>query len=219
MLIFLLQGSSSSPGVNASVALGELLPTLQAESYEALVFWTEADLYGYADDAVKRLARMLGGFIERDAAGTVAAGTASYAVPSRHVETLHVSAGTRALRAANVPEIEARDDDWEDTEATLTDPLPTHWLMVPGREYHRLYPEPYTGASGAVAVILARYPATVTAAASIVRMPAALRVWLRLRVLEAAREKEGEGQMAEVAKWAGQVAGLLEQSAAELWQY
>lgn len=201
------------------MVLGELLPTLQAESYAALVFWTESDLYGYADDAVKRLARALCGFVERDAAGSLAAGTASYAVPARHVETLHVSAGTRALRPANVPELEARDDAWEDATATALDPLPTHWLMDVGREYHRLYPEPFTGASGVVAVILCRYPATVTSAAAIVRMPAALRVWLRLRVLEAAREKEGEGQMPEVAKWAGQVAGLLEQSAAELWQY
>lgn len=218
LLLFFGSGAAATPGVNTSLVLGDLLPTLQADSYEALVFWTASDLYGAADDAVKRLARSLCGFVERDAATNVVAGTASYAVPTRHIETLHVSVGTRALRPANVPEIEARDDAWETTAGTALQPLPTHWMMAPGREYHRLYPEPGSGASGAVAVILCRYPTTVTSAAAVVRMPAALRVWLRLRVLESAREKEGDGQMAEVAKWAGQVAGLIEQSAAELWQ-
>ncbi len=217
-MIPFLQGGAAAPGVNATTLLDGLLPALHANDYSELVFWVQADLYGYADDAVKRLARSCGGFVERDAGTNVAAGTASYAVPARHVETLHVSVGTRALRPANVPEMEARDDAWDSQEATLVDPLPTHWLMDVGRETHRLYPEPFTGASGALAVVMLRTPVTVTAATAIVRMPAVLRPWWRLRVLEAAREKEGQGQMQEVARWAGQVAALLEQTVRGLWQ-
>lgn len=219
LLLFSSGTSAASPGVNATLVLNDLLPALHGEDYSSLAFWNEGDLYAFADTVAQRLARSLGGFVERDAATSVVVGDATYDVPARHVETLHLSVSTRALRPSNVAELEALDDDWTATAGTSSDPWPSRWVMEPGRETHRLYPVPYTGVSGAVAVVMCRLPVTVTSAAPTVRMPRVFRAWWRLRVLEAAREKEGEGQMPEVAEWCGQVAGLLEQSARELWQY
>src|SRR5690349_11209405 len=49
---------------------------------------TSAELYQYADEAAKRLARECGAFIDWDDSITVTPGTAAYNLPANHVYTI-----------------------------------------------------------------------------------------------------------------------------------
>jgi hypothetical protein len=200
--------------VNAATVIAELLPALNTVAIADLTFWTKTELYGYADEAVKRLARSVGLFVERDAATAIIPGTATYSLPTRHISTVHVSLGGRALQPAAIQDLEALDDVWPATE----DEEPTHYVQDgAGCEQLTLYPKLAVGASGNIAVIHRQYLATVTEASPAFSAPEAVREYLTFRMLESARSKESKAAMPEVAAWAGQMAGLCEQAAQAYW--
>lgn len=195
--------------------LSVLLPVLHATSFANLVFWTEADLYNLADEAGQRLARACGGFVERDASTAIVPGTASYALPARHLSTIHVALGNTVLQPTNAYEREARDPAWESD----TDDNVTHFLQDAGEgvERIRVFPLPGAGASGNLAVVHHAYPATISTGQKTVAAPECLRDYFTFAVMASALGQESEGAMPEVAKWADGVVQLLHDVVRDYW--
>ena len=96
--------------IDVAVTVTELLPALNADSVEDLTFWTETDLYSYADEAAQRLARTAAAFV-RDSRITTPALTA-IPNPSSALVLVHVACDGRSLRPATANEIEALDAGW-----------------------------------------------------------------------------------------------------------
>lgn len=91
MLLWLSAGAGAS-GQSPTVAafLAQVYPALGAAGSGDLLYWTDAQLQTWANEGLRRLAKT-GSIIERDVTTTVAAGTHTYAVPTRHIGTIHAS--------------------------------------------------------------------------------------------------------------------------------
>jgi hypothetical protein len=172
-----------------------LYSALNATSAADLLFWTPAELEQYADEAAEALGRAAGVFVERDTATVTAAGTPHYATPGRHLSTLHVSLAGRSLRPVSVDELEAKDSAWRTASGTIS-----HWARdAAGLGTITLYRVPDLAA--ALAVVYHSYP-DVSAGAPI-DAPAVLGDYLYFSAIEAARGREGQAAMPEVAQAAG----------------
>src|SRR5215831_6918983 len=108
--------------IDTSAVIDGVLPDLHSDTRANLTFWTFADLVGFADEALKRLARIVGIFVDRTVIAATGAGQASYSLPLQHVATLHVSFGTVPLRPGNMAELESRDPAFQTAPGT-----PDHW--------------------------------------------------------------------------------------------
>lgn len=207
LLLFGSGQGAAAPGLNLTPMLIDLLPLLHAEDYSALVYWSEGEMYQLTDEAAKRLARSMGGFVERDASTALVVGTSSYAMPARHLSTLHLSLGSLALRARSANELEALDGTWVETaSATIA-----AWVQDQiGTETFRVYPTPASGASGNCALIFHRYPAEVTVSAAVIQAPVCVREYFTFAVLGEARGMESKAAMPEVAAWCVEMTKLLE---------
>lgn len=184
--------------------------SLNATDAATAIWWTEAELYRYLDEAAKRLARIAGVFLERDTSVALVAATHTYALPARHVETAMAAAGGRSLDSWSVEEAEAYSSTWVIDAAPLADPLPTRYLAnAEGVEKIRLYPIPGTGVAGNLEVVFAATPPTIAVGLSNVQCAEVLREYFFLAALGEARGREGKGAMPEVAAWCRQMAEVL----------
>ncbi len=156
------------------------------------------------------MARETGAFVLRDTSTNVVAGTGVYALPTRHLSTIHASIAGRCLDATNAQELEARDASWPDTTAPAVQPYPKRYCHdTDGMEQIRVYPKPNTGGGGVLALVMHQYPATVSEANSVVETPAPLREYFTFAALAEARNKESKGAMPEVGAWFQQMADLM----------
>jgi len=193
--------------------LTNLLPALNAASMLTLSFWTEDELYAFADEAAKRLARKVGVWVERDTSAAVSSLASTYTLPTRRVSIVHVSLGAKALKAASAAEMEALDDAWVDTTGT-----PLRFLLdIEGTGKVRLYPAPAVGVSGNLGVLYATYPTEIQKGSATVTIPAPLEEYFTFSVLAEARGREGEAAMPEVAEQFRSLVGMLEQVAESYW--
>jgi hypothetical protein len=216
MLTTLLgSGQGTAPAtLDLTEVIDGLRPALGAYKYADLVFWDQAELYAFADEAVERLARRTGGFVERDASTAIVASTAAYNAPTRHLSTIHLSIDNKALKEAGVHEIEALNDDWMSAE----DDDPDHYIEdFEGTEQVRIYPTPGSGASGNLGFIFHRYSDDIVVGAATLSAPKVVGDCIGFSVLAEARDKESKGRMPEVAEWARGMAGLLEEAMREYW--
>ena len=212
MLLPLFGQGSPATNVDLSDALAEIYPLLNAASAADLVWWSDSELYQWADEAAQRLARRFGVFVERDASGSIVEGTASYGVPLRHVSTIHVSIAGVALGPSSVEEIEARDANWVDTSAASDS-----WLWEAGTDYTRIYPTPDDTVTGSLARIFHRYPATIDSSNYLISIPAAIRDYISWFILAEAHKKESEGRKPEVGAHFENRLGLMEKVIESYW--
>jgi hypothetical protein len=210
LLFFNPQGVAPPVGINVGEVIQRLLPALGVYRVADLTHWTEAELYRYADEAVKRLARNLGLFAERDAV-TVAGGTALYATPTRHLDTIHASLGGANLRPAKVRELEALDATWQGTAGAVE--KYTHDFQ--GTEHIRLYRTPSAG--GTLALVFRQYPADVSQASPMLAAPSVFEDYLTWAILAQARGKESDAAMPEEAKHAAERQAQFEELIRQHW--
>ena len=211
LLFFNPQGPPLPVGINVGDVLQRLLPALGCYRMADLTHWTEEELYEYADEAVKRLARGVGMFTERDATTTVVGGTATYPTPTRHLSTIHASLGGANLQPAKVRELEALDATWQDTSGTPDRYVPD----FQGTEQVRLYKKPAAG--GTLVFLLYQYPAEVAQGSPTLTAPSPLEDYLTWAILAQARAKEGDAAMPEVAEHAAQRVKQFDQLCAAQW--
>jgi len=210
LLIFNPQGVAPPVGINVGDVIQRLLPSLNVYRIADLTHWTEEELYEYADEAVKQLARTLGLFVERSPV-TVSGGTALYSAPSRHLDTIHASLGGANLRPAKVRELEALDATWQGSSGTVDRYVPD----FQGTEKIRLYKTPAAG--GTLAVIYHQYPAEVSQASPTLTAPSVFEDYLHWAILAQARAKEGDAAMPEVAKHAAERQSQFKELIADMW--
>lgn len=214
MLLTLLSSGQGTltTDVDAQGVIDRLLPSLGVYKTADLTHWTEAELFEWADEATKRFACKVGSFVVRDTSNAIADDTPQYALPARHVATVHVSLGTAALTVTNREELEALDETWTATE----DDNPDKWF-VEDEENLRVYPEPTALSTGSLGLITYQYPVEITSAAATVTAPKPLEGYLGWVILAEARRKESDAAMPEVSRVLDSLIQLFEGAAKTYW--
>jgi hypothetical protein len=181
-------------GVDVSEVIDQALWDLHAASRADLVFWTEAQLIQWLDEAVKRLASAACVFVGRFTATLTVQGQAGYSHPPQHVSTLHVSLNSTALRPAATLELEAKDPAYQTTQGT-----PAHWYEdLLGLGSLGLAPVPDTS-DVTMPQIYEGWPAALDPGQTMVAAPAPLKGYLSMALLAEAYGIEGEMEAPDIA--------------------
>ncbi len=217
LLLFIVpQPAPAQPGfVNAAQVVGDLWAPLNARGPADAVFWTEAELYEWIDEAVKRFARKHAAFVVYDQTVIAATNTADYNLPAAHVLTFQADLNGRYLRSRNVQEMDALDSTWPTAAADT----PRAFLEdTKGLTRISLYPPPAIAYNGqAVGLVMAELPAAITAAAAILAAPPVLREYFTFYALAEARAKESNASMDEIAAWYRGLVDMIDGVAEHLW--
>jgi hypothetical protein len=194
----------------SALLANEVIPALNAATAADLVFWTAAELYQFADDAVKEAARRSLIFVSV-APLALAIGAGDTALPAGTVAVLAAAFANLPLRAATVAEIEALDDNWEQT----TGP-PAKWLEDAGITVVRTYPAP--SVAGTLSVVLQGFPsAPISAGNTAIEAPAPFAGYLLQAMLGRARGKQSDAMMPEIADHCAQREGIYRQIFTQYW--
>lgn len=183
-------------GVDITQVLIEAYWTLHANSAADLTWWTEAELIEYLDDAVRRLSALACVFVGRVATTVTVASQAGYALPARHISTLHVSLATTPLRPANAADLDARNENYLTEVGT-----PDHWFEnLVGMATVGLTPVPDTS-DVPIPIIYNGYPDILDAGKQNTNVPAPppLKGYLAMYLLAEAYGKEGEAEATDIA--------------------
>lgn len=217
LLIFAPQPPAPSAAyVNFAQVLGDLYPRLNATSQADAVYWTDAELYQWFDEATQRLARSAGVFVARDTSIAVSSGQGSYDLPSEQVSTIQADLEGVVLRPRTVQELEALDSDWP---AATGPPSPSSYTQnVLGLGVLALYPAPGPDDNGnTLGLVIHVAPSTVSASNALLSAPSVLQDYFGFYALAEARARESKGAMPEVADWLRSVTGLYEQAIEGYW--
>jgi hypothetical protein len=202
--------ATTTRDVNAIVAA--LLAPLHAAVIADLVMWSECELIQWIDAGVKRLARTAALFAGRSIDTVTVAGTATYALPSQHLSTVHASYDSKPLRPSSTGELAARDAQWQTRRAPAQrwyqDTLVAQIGLAPVPDHAR-----------ALWLIYHGWPQTADCAKThtTIPLPASLQAYLELYTLGEAYSKEGDGFAPDIASAARAIAGLYERVAVEYW--
>jgi hypothetical protein len=177
---------------------------------------TPAQLYQYADDAAKFLARSSSLFLSYDDSVDVIAATAVYALPTGHVFTegawlLYSGLPPQLLRLSTVGQLFALDGNWS---STAGDPSRLS-LDAGAANTGTLYPIPISDAT--LAQIMQAIPATVTADSSTLPVSAVLQDYFSDAMIAGARSSESDSAMPEVAAHLRERMKLYEATMRNLW--
>jgi hypothetical protein len=192
--------------ISASSLITELLPALNAGSTSDLTWWTTSELYQYADELLKRLARTAAVFVDYD---SITAGSGAIDNPSGALVIIHMAANGATLRPAAENELLALDPAWESTAGT-----PKRWIQTE-LQSTRLYPAP----SGTVTLtrIFHANPPTVASGTPTITAPPPIGSYVLWGMLGRARAKEGEAMLPDVAGHATERVGLWEKVFTAYW--
>lgn len=212
LLLFPQPAQTQLGNVNMATVAGDLWPSLNANGPADAIFWTEAQIYQWLDEAAKRLARKSSGFVRRYTALTAASSTANYSLPADHVVTLQADLAGTVLKARNIQEMEALSGTWPTDSGT-----PKAFLEdTQGVKQLTLSPIPTT--TGTIGLFERYTPATVNAANAILEVPGCLREYFTFYALSEARgTKESNAPMLEISQWMTGLCGQIEQLAATYW--
>ena len=144
----------------ADLVVGDGGAPLNASGAGDAIFWTEAELYEWIDEAVKRFARKHAAFVVYDTSLAAATGTGDYTLPADHILTFQADLNGAMLRARNVQEIEALDSAWP----TAKPEQPKAFLLdIEGLLKFTVYPAPsYTSNAHPSVLVCATPPPDVT---------------------------------------------------------
>lgn len=217
LLLFVApQAAPANPGyINTALAVGDLWAPLNARGPFDAIFWTEAELYQWIDEAVQRFARKHGAFVVHDTSLLSATGTADYALPASHIRTYQADLAAKVLRARNVQEALALDSRWR---VAAADEPKAFLLDTAGLNQLTLQPAPSLAFNAlAIGLTMAQLPATVSVSSAILAAPPVLRDYFTFYALAEARLKESNASMDEVGKWLLSIVDLIDQAAAAVW--
>jgi hypothetical protein len=211
LLLLIPQGPAVTP-VDAGEVIDQLLPYLGAYQAANLNFWTEDELFAFADEGLKRFASRIGGFVEHNDDEALVDGTAAYSLPTRHLSTIYVAAGDVTIYPTTRQGLDALDSDWTNT----ADDAPTNFFQDNETQI-RVYPKPNSSTTGDIGIIHHQYPAAVDDSSPSVTAPAPFAEYLMWYTLSEARGKESDGAMPEVSKFFAGMVDLFESIAREYW--
>ncbi|MBZ5578256.1 MAG: hypothetical protein LAP40_16965 [Acidobacteriia bacterium] len=194
-----------------------IVVSLNASRVEELVDWTEAELYQYAEESFHALGRGLLLIVQYDDSTALVANQGLYPVPALHIVTIYAAADGVTLQPAEVDEVEALDDDYEEAAGVAA---PTRWIgNASGLNYLRVYPP--KNAAGVLTLIFQMRPPDMPVPATgqplELKMPAPIGDYLAAKALEKARRRQGDGQMLDAAQAFSTLGQIFERAAAAYW--
>lgn len=208
-------GSPSQGILQFSAVLAELYAKLNATSQDDAVYWTDDELYQWADETLSRLARTFGVFVRSYCTDSwlVEVGDSEFdLVPAANISVIAAGIAGVALGPANVQETEALDANWPETAGTpanfLTDFLGTGKL--------RIYPISDSDA-GLLCIIHHHRPSAITSLNQLLTAPDPLQEYFSWSMLAEAHRKESEGRKPEVAEHYAKRVSLMEQVIQSYW--
>ena len=214
MLLLFFSGSlgpaPSAGYVNASVLVQNIWPPLNAVSAADAVFWSEAEIFEWFNEAGRKLAGSGGAFVQRDTSLSSSSGIATYVLPAAHQATIQADLAGLVLRPRNVQELEALDEAWP-----ITSGAPVAFLLddAGGVTAITLSPLPDTlTGTKTIGLVMRAAPSSVTAAMGFLVAPQAFSEYFTFYILGEARAKETRAQMPEISAWFRQLCGQLEQA-------
>lgn len=201
--------------INMAQVVSDMWPPLNARSEADAIFWTQAELFTWIDEAMQRLARKVGVFVDYDETLTTTVNTAAYPLPASHIRTIQADVNGKVLRARNVQELEALDSAWP----TATSAEPKAFVLdTRGLLELQLYPAPSVPfQSLPIGLSMIKLPASITLANAILSAPPVLQDYFTFSALAGARGKESNASMDEVAAWLRSINDLVVQAAEAIW--
>lgn len=209
--VLLTSPGTSIAGVSADAVVADIFSALGATSFGDLDWASATELYQWADEAVKRLSHRCGVFVEYTQSTTSLTGVAQYPVPAGHIDTIHVTLGTLALRATTVAELEALDGTWAASAGVVN----RFSMDADGTGYITLYQIPTTTGT-TLTWIFHQFPAAIVSG-STVDVPSPMGDYLAYAMVGDARRKESDRAMPEVAEHCDQMLALMEEVACAYW--
>jgi hypothetical protein len=190
-------GSSSGDGsclmsVDLASVLNDIIPTLGAASTADLDWCSTTELYNYADEEMKRLAASTSLWVS-SVAIALAQNQAVVSLPSGCVSVIHVAWNYSPLRPASVWELAALDGAYPSTSY-----VPSRFSLdanLPGTL--TIYPVPST--AGTLQVTFSGVLPDIASGSTVLPIASPLQDIFGLAMIGAARRKESDGCMAEVA--------------------
>lgn len=172
--------------------LNSLLPDLRSDTMGNLTWWTEAELYRYANNQLQELGRAIPCWTLVTSLSTVAL-TATYNLPARTVDVLGVYLDGRRLDPVTADELDAGEASWRasggDTPRRYTLDLANAQITLIG----------IPSAVHQVILIYTETPAEIALGFSTVAGPAVLPDLTQLAVLQQAYTRQSESAMPDVA--------------------
>jgi hypothetical protein len=201
--------------INTALVVSDLWAPLNARSAADAIFWNEAQMYAWIDEAKTRLARKHDLFVDYDQSVTTASGVGDYALPAAHLKTIQADLNGKVLRARNVQEMEALDSRWN----TATPDEPKAFLEdTQGLVQLTLTPAPSVSfESLPVGLAMSKLPPTIAASSGILAAPPVIQEYFTYSALAEARSIETNASMDEIADWLRGIVGLIDQVAEGLW--
>jgi hypothetical protein len=202
-----------------SVLAPWLCASLNAPSIAELGQWTETELYRYAEEALHDIGGRYVLFAEYDDSIALVPEQALYELPTLHIATIYAAASGETLQLSSIAEMEMLDDNWE---AALSDTPARAVADALGVTFIGVYPPPHIE-GGVLDLIYQRHPPDMTPPTlaapltATVLMPAPVGDYLAHKTLEAARTRQGDGQMLDAAEAFRQLSGVYERAFKEYW--
>lgn len=217
LLLFLAdQAAPASPAnINLSQAAADLWAQLNANGPADAVYWTLDDIFLYFNQAAKQLAIRGGVFTSYDTTVVLADATSGYDLPALQINTIQADVAGAVLKARNLQEIEALDDDWPTTAGT-----PDSFLQdTQGSRQVTVYPTPTGASDGAtLGLTIEGYLMDVDASGAIIAAPECLEEYFHFFALAEARStKETRSQMPEITQWCRGIVDLLDGVISSYW--
>jgi hypothetical protein len=185
------------------LTLNSLLPDLRAGTMADLTWWTEAELYRYANNQLQELARALPCWVKLATFSTSFNDVATYALPARTVDVLGVYLDGRRLDPMTADELDAERGAWRaaggETPRRYTLDLTNSQIIL----------SEIPGAAYSVIVIYTESPAEISSGAAIVAGPAALADLVQLATIQQAYTRQSESAMPDVASAANLLRELV----------
>lgn len=179
---------------------------------------TLAELYQFADDAARLLARKSSIFLEWDDTVAVVAGTPACTLPAGHIFTesawlVYASGAVQALRLTSSAQLFALDGNWPATTGA-----PTR-LSFDAQDLNTavLYPNP--AANSTLNQIIEELPPAIVSGSSGVPVSPVLIDYFTYAALAGARGKESDSAMPDVAAHAKERMSLYEAVIVHLYGY
>lgn len=216
LLFFGTQAAPAQPGyVNLALAEQDLWPALNATSANDAIYWNDAEIFNWFDEAAKRMARQLGVFVVYDQSLSSVLGNSAYTLPASHVNTIQADLAGFVLRPRTLHELEALDATWNTTAGP-----PTAFVEdTQGLQQIALYPAPDAPNSNkAIGLVMQQLPPDISVSAAILNAPQCMREYYTFWALAEARMQESPAAMPEVAQWLRGLVGIMDQTIAGLWK-
>lgn len=200
--------------INFAGVLADIYPALNATSQLDAVYWNDAELYQWCDEATQRLARQSGVFVTRDTSITVTMGNGTYNLPANQISTIQADLAGVVLRPRTVQELEAADASWPSTQG-----YPSSFVQnTQGVNSITTYPAPGVADNGkTLGLVMHQAPPTIGAGNTTLLAPTCLREYFTFYSIGEARAKESKGAMPEVAQWMRGLTSMFEGVIEQMW--